>query len=259
MASSSHVPAIETRGLTKRYGDVVAVDRLDLVVPTGSVVALLGPERRREDHHGADDRHARPADVGHRDGRRPRRRRRGRRGAAGKYRSPASSPRSTRTSRAERTSASSPRCAVTTGRPPAVWPTRSSSASTAPSSPTARSARSPAASGAGMDLAAGLVHQPSLLVLDEPTTGLDPRSRQIVWGTVRELVADGVTLLLTTQSSTRRTRSPIASSSSTTAARSRRGRPRSSSAPSVPSASTSSPCDAAAWRRSAAGSASATR
>jgi ABC-type multidrug transport system ATPase subunit len=50
-----------------------------------------------------------------------------------------------------------------------------------------------------MDLAASLVHQPSLLVLDEPTTGLDPRSRQIVWGTVRELVADGVTLLLTTQ------------------------------------------------------------
>ena len=50
-----------------------------------------------------------------------------------------------------------------------------------------------------MDLAASLVHQPSLLVLDEPTTGLDPRSRQVVWGTVRELVADGVTLLLTTQ------------------------------------------------------------
>jgi ABC-type multidrug transport system ATPase subunit len=43
------------------------------------------------------------------------------------------------------------------------------------------------------------VHQPSLLVLDEPTTGLDPRSRQIVWSTVRELVAGGVTLLLTTQ------------------------------------------------------------
>jgi ABC-2 type transport system ATP-binding protein len=36
-------------------------------------------------------------------------------------------------------------------------------------------------------------------VLDEPTTGLDPRSRQVVWSTIRELVADGVTLLLTTQ------------------------------------------------------------
>ena len=41
--------------------------------------------------------------------------------------------------------------------------------------------------------------QPEVLVLDEPTTGLDPRSRQIVWTTVRDLVAEGVTLLLTTQ------------------------------------------------------------
>lgn len=36
-------------------------------------------------------------------------------------------------------------------------------------------------------------------MLDEPTTGLDPRSRQVVWSTIRELVLDGVTLLLTTQ------------------------------------------------------------
>ena len=50
-----------------------------------------------------------------------------------------------------------------------------------------------------IDLAAGLIVTPQLLVLDEPTTGLDPRSRQVVWSTIRELVADGVTLLLTTQ------------------------------------------------------------
>src|SRR3984885_2823352 len=50
-----------------------------------------------------------------------------------------------------------------------------------------------------VDLAAGLIDKPQLLVLDEPTTGLDPRSRQVVWATVRQLVADGVTLLLTTQ------------------------------------------------------------
>ncbi len=50
-----------------------------------------------------------------------------------------------------------------------------------------------------VDLAAGLIDRPQLLVLDEPTTGLDPRSRQVVWSTVRELVAEGVTLLLTTQ------------------------------------------------------------
>jgi ABC-2 type transport system ATP-binding protein len=50
-----------------------------------------------------------------------------------------------------------------------------------------------------VDLAAGLIDKPQLLVLDEPTTGLDPRSRQVVWATVRQLVAEGVTLLLTTQ------------------------------------------------------------
>ncbi len=49
------------------------------------------------------------------------------------------------------------------------------------------------------DLAASLVTEPQLLVLDEPTTGLDPRSRQVVWSTVRELVARGVTVVLTTQ------------------------------------------------------------
>jgi len=50
-----------------------------------------------------------------------------------------------------------------------------------------------------IDLAASLVTRPELLVLDEPTTGLDPRSRQVVWASIRDLVAEGVTLLLTTQ------------------------------------------------------------
>ncbi len=50
-----------------------------------------------------------------------------------------------------------------------------------------------------IDLAASLVVQPRILILDEPTTGLDPRSRQVVWTTIRELVASGVTLFLTTQ------------------------------------------------------------
>jgi daunorubicin resistance ABC transporter ATP-binding subunit len=50
-----------------------------------------------------------------------------------------------------------------------------------------------------VDLAASLVVQPRVLILDEPTTGLDPRSRQVVWSTIRELVASGVTLFLTTQ------------------------------------------------------------
>jgi ABC-2 type transport system ATP-binding protein len=50
-----------------------------------------------------------------------------------------------------------------------------------------------------LDLAMTLVGDPRLIFLDEPTTGLDPRSRRELWAIVRELVADGVTVLLTTQ------------------------------------------------------------
>lgn len=50
-----------------------------------------------------------------------------------------------------------------------------------------------------LDLAAGLVTRPPVLFLDEPTTGLDPTSRQRMWDIIRELVDDGTTLLLTTQ------------------------------------------------------------
>ena len=50
-----------------------------------------------------------------------------------------------------------------------------------------------------LDLAAALVHRPPVLFLDEPTTGLDPRGRNDLWGVISELVADGMTLLLTTQ------------------------------------------------------------
>jgi len=50
-----------------------------------------------------------------------------------------------------------------------------------------------------LDLAAALVARPPILFLDEPTTGLDPRSRRLMWQTVRELVAGGVTIFLTTQ------------------------------------------------------------
>jgi ABC-2 type transport system ATP-binding protein len=50
-----------------------------------------------------------------------------------------------------------------------------------------------------LDLAMGLVGQPRILFLDEPTTGLDPRSRRTTWQIVRDLVADGVTVFLTTQ------------------------------------------------------------
>ncbi|MGW4482847.1 ATP-binding cassette domain-containing protein [Amycolatopsis sp. NPDC004368] len=68
----------------------------------------------------------------------------------------------------------------------------------------ADAARKPASTYSGgmrrrLDLAMTLVGSPRLIFLDEPTTGLDPRSRRNVWQIVRGLVADGVTIFLTTQ------------------------------------------------------------
>jgi ABC-2 type transport system ATP-binding protein len=65
------------------------------------------------------------------------------------------------------------------------------------------SARKPAATYSGgmrrrLDLAMTLVGDPRIIFLDEPTTGLDPRSRRTVWRIVRDLVSDGVTIFLTT-------------------------------------------------------------
>ncbi|MEJ7633633.1 ATP-binding cassette domain-containing protein [Aeromicrobium sp.] len=50
-----------------------------------------------------------------------------------------------------------------------------------------------------LDLAMTLMGDPRIIFLDEPTTGLDPRSRQTMWKIIRELAADGVTIFLTTQ------------------------------------------------------------
>ncbi|MFJ3404653.1 ATP-binding cassette domain-containing protein [Promicromonospora sp. NPDC090134] len=50
-----------------------------------------------------------------------------------------------------------------------------------------------------LDLAMTLVGDPEIIFLDEPTTGLDPRSRRTMWSIIRDLVADGVTIFLTTQ------------------------------------------------------------
>src|SRR5689334_25249701 len=65
-------------------------------------------------------------------------------------------------------------------------------------------ARKPASTYSGgmqrrLDLAMTLVGDPRLIFLDEPSTGLDPRSRRAMWQIVRELVAGGVTIFLTTQ------------------------------------------------------------
>ncbi|OXM73394.1 MULTISPECIES: ATP-binding cassette domain-containing protein [Amycolatopsis] len=66
------------------------------------------------------------------------------------------------------------------------------------------SAQKPASTYSGgmrrkLDLAMTLVGNPRIIFLDEPTTGLDPRSRRTMWEIIRELVSDGVTIFLTTQ------------------------------------------------------------
>ncbi|MEU0336548.1 ATP-binding cassette domain-containing protein [Streptomyces sp. NPDC006193] len=68
----------------------------------------------------------------------------------------------------------------------------------------AEAAKRPASTYSGgmkrrLDIAMTLVGDPRIIFLDEPTTGLDPRSRHTMWGIVRELVSDGVTVFLTTQ------------------------------------------------------------
>jgi ABC-2 type transport system ATP-binding protein len=65
-------------------------------------------------------------------------------------------------------------------------------------------AKKPAATYSGgmrrrLDLAMTLIGDPRIIFLDEPTAGLDPRSRRVMWQTIRDLVSDGVTILLTTQ------------------------------------------------------------
>ena len=50
-----------------------------------------------------------------------------------------------------------------------------------------------------LDLAVSLIANPPLVFLDEPTTGLDPRTREQMWDVIREMIAKGTTVLLTTQ------------------------------------------------------------
>jgi ABC-2 type transport system ATP-binding protein len=198
MPSTDPTPAVETRGLTKRYGDVVAVDDLDLRVDTGSVVALLGPNGAgktttvRMIATLVTPSSGSATVLGHdvaREGDAVRRRI----ALTGQF--AALDPNLTGRENLRLVAAlrGHDRAAARRVADELVERFDGGEFADRPIGKVSGGQRR------RMDLAAGLVHQPSLLVLDEPTTGLDPRSRQIVWRTVRELVADGVTLLLTTQ------------------------------------------------------------
>ena len=190
--------AIEVRGLSKRFGDVVALDGLHLSVRAGTVFALLGPNgagkttivRILSTLIGADGGQIRVAghDV--------------------------------------RANAAGVRAAIgVTGQFSAVdelitgeenlqlmadlhrlgrAPGRARVAQLLDRFDLTDAARRPARTYSGgmrrrLDLAMTLVGSPQLIFLDEPTTGLDPRSRRAMWDNIRELVAEGVTIFLTTQ------------------------------------------------------------
>ncbi|GAB2879971.1 ATP-binding cassette domain-containing protein [Nocardioides pacificus] len=189
---------IRATGLVKRYGEVVALDGLDLVVPEGTVLGLLGPNgagkttavRILTTLLRAD---AGSAEVAGVDVARDPRGVRARIGLSGQY--AAVDEHLTGYENLEMV-----------GRLYGLGRVRSrtrarellerfdlADAGDRPSKTYSGGMRR------RLDLAGALVAEPRVLVLDEPTTGLDPRSRMQMWDVIRELVSHGSTLLLTTQ------------------------------------------------------------
>ena len=189
---------IEARGLVKRYGDLVALDGLDLTVPEGTILGLLGPNGAGKTTAisilttllspdagtatvaGADV-VAQPAEV------------RRRIGLSGQY--AAVDEYLTGTENLE-----------LIGRLYHLGAKRSRARASElleRFSLTEAGSRPVGTYSGGMrrrlDLAGALIAEPPVLFLDEPTTGLDPHSRNELWDVIRDLVAQGSTLLLTTQ------------------------------------------------------------
>jgi ABC-2 type transport system ATP-binding protein len=191
-------PAISAHGLAKSYGDVHALDGVDLEVPQGTVLGLLGP-------NGAGKTTAvrvlttllRPdagtARVAGFDVVRDAAALRERIGLAGQY-------------AAVDENLTGAENLTMVGR---LYGRRRAAAGQRALELLERfdlvdAAKRPVKTYSGgmrrrLDLAAALVARPPVLFLDEPTTGLDPRSRLALWATIEGLVADGTTVLLTTQ------------------------------------------------------------
>ena len=190
--------AIEATGLTKRYGETRAVDSLDLVVPLGGVLGLLGPNGAgkttivrilatllRPD--------AGSARVCGHDVVRAAATVRGLIGMTGQFAS-IDDDLSARENLLVQARLLGLRRAAAVRRADELLEQFELE----------EAARRPIKTYSGgmrrrLDIATSLVVPPRLLFLDEPTTGLDPRSRNAVWDVVRALVADGTTVLLTTQ------------------------------------------------------------
>ena len=191
-------PAIEAEGLVKRFGEFTAVDGVSLTVPTGSVYGVLGPNgagktttiRMLATLLRPDAGHARifghdvvaePTAV------------RSLVGVTGQYASVDEDLTAT-----ENLMIFSRLLGL--GRADA----RRKTTDLLEEFALTEAANRPLKNFSGgmrrrLDLAASLISHPPLLFLDEPTTGLDPRTRAQMWDTIRRLVAEGSTVLLTTQ------------------------------------------------------------
>ncbi len=191
-------PAIVVEGLVKRFGDVVAVDGIDFTVPIGTVLGLLGPNGagktttvrmlttilRPDGGHarvlGLDVK-ARPHAV------------RSVIGLAGQYAAVDEALTGRENLRMIGNLTHQPKGSINDRADELLERFGL----------TAAADRTVRTYSGGMrrrlDLGAALVHRPKVLFLDEPTTGLDPPGRNDLWALIGELVADGTTLLLTTQ------------------------------------------------------------
>jgi ABC-2 type transport system ATP-binding protein len=194
----SRQPAISTRGLRKAYGQTVVLDGLDLDIAAGSIFALLGPNGAGKTTIVNILATLVTADGG---------------GARVAGHDPARDPDAVRAAIGV-TGQFSAVDGLLTGEENLLLMADLHHLSRADGRQRARdlldrfdlveAARKPAATYSGgmrrrLDLAMGLVGRPRVLFLDEPTTGLDPRSRRALWQMIRELAATGVTVLLTTQ------------------------------------------------------------
>jgi ABC-2 type transport system ATP-binding protein len=191
-------PAILAEGLVKRFGKVVALDGVDLAVPPATVLGLLGPNGAgkttavrilttilRPDAGRASilghDVAAAPGEV------------RSRIGLAGQFAAVDDNLTGRENLVLVGRLTHQPRRSIVPRAGELLDRFRLADAADRPVKTYSGGMRR------RLDLAAALVHRPLVLFLDEPTTGLDPRSRLDLWGVIEELQAEGTTLLLTSQ------------------------------------------------------------